>query len=59
MRLPIESEWEYAALGRIQSPRYGPLGNIAWYDGNSGDMTYDVAQKQPSAYGLFDMFGNA
>jgi formylglycine-generating enzyme required for sulfatase activity len=59
MRLPIESEWEYAALGGVQSPRYGPLGEIAWYDGNSNDMTHDVAQKQPSPYGLFDMLGNA
>jgi formylglycine-generating enzyme required for sulfatase activity len=59
MRLPIESEWEYAALGGVHSPRYGPLGEIAWYDGNSNDMTHDVAQKQPNPYGLFDMLGNA
>jgi formylglycine-generating enzyme required for sulfatase activity len=59
MRLPIESEWEYAALGGVQSPRYRPLAGIAWYDGNSADMTHDVAQKQPSPYGLFDMLGNA
>jgi formylglycine-generating enzyme required for sulfatase activity len=59
MRLPIESEWEYAALGGVQAPRYGPLGEIAWYDGNSNDMTHDVAQKHPSPYGLFDMLGNA
>jgi len=59
MRLPLESEWEYAALGGVQAPRYGPLGEIAWYDGNSNDTTHEVAQKQPSPYGLFDMLGNA
>lgn len=58
MRLPTEDEWEYAALGGVQSPRYGALDKIAWYDGNSGDSTHDVAQKQPNAYGLFDMLGN-
>jgi formylglycine-generating enzyme required for sulfatase activity len=58
MRLPTESEWEYAALGNVQAPRYGEINKIAWYDGNSGDMTHDVAQKQPNSYGLFDMLGN-
>jgi sulfatase modifying factor 1 len=58
MRLPTESEWEFAALGKVQAPRYGEIGKIAWYDGNSGDMTHDVAQKLPNAYGLFDMLGN-
>ncbi len=58
MRLPTESEWEFAALGGIQSPRYGAIDKIAWYDGNSGDTTHDVAQKRPNTYGLFDMLGN-
>jgi formylglycine-generating enzyme required for sulfatase activity len=58
MRLPTESEWEFAALGKVQAPRYGDIGKIAWYDRNSGDMTHDVSQKQPNAYKLFDMLGN-
>ena len=58
MRLPTESEWEYAALGKLQQPRYGSLDRIAWFDGNSNDMTHAVAQKQPNSYGLFDMLGN-
>ncbi|MEO6802452.1 MAG: formylglycine-generating enzyme family protein [Granulicella sp.] len=60
MRLPIESEWEYAASGGTSDsePRYGPLDAIAWYDGNSEDRTHDVALKKPNAYGLFDMLGN-
>jgi len=58
MRLPTESEWEFAATGKIPEPRYGPLDAIAWYDPNSDDSTHDVGLKQPNSYGLFDMLGN-
>ena len=58
MRLPTEKEWEYAARGGTSSPRYGPLNDIAWYDGNSADQTHPVAQKLPNAYGLYDTLGN-
>jgi formylglycine-generating enzyme required for sulfatase activity len=58
MRLPTESEWEFAALGGMDGPRYGPLESIAWYDSNSNDQTHPVGQKMPNAYGLFDMLGN-
>jgi formylglycine-generating enzyme required for sulfatase activity len=58
MRLPTESEWEFAASGGINAPRYGPLDAIAWYDPNSDDSTHDVALKMPNPYGLFDMLGN-
>lgn len=58
MRLPTESEWEFAALGGTDEPRYGPLDSIAWYDSNSNDQTHAVGQKIPNAYGLFDMLGN-
>ena len=58
MRLPDEIEWEYAARGGTPVARYGPLGDIAWYDGNSNDQTHEVALKLPNAYGLYDTLGN-
>ena len=58
MRLPTETEWEFAAAGATATSRYGPIDVIAWYDGNSGDATHKVALKKPNAYGLFDMLGN-
>ena len=58
MRLPTEAEYEYAARGGTTGARYGELERIAWYATNSGKTTHEVAQKQPNAYGLYDMLGN-
>ena len=39
--------------------RVGPnLNAIGWYCYNSGYVTHPVAQKQPNAWGLYDMHGN-
>ena len=57
-RLPTEAEWEYACRAGTTGPRYGPLDEIAWYRGNSGEQAHDVGGKLPNPWGLFDMLGN-
>jgi len=51
-------QWQFAARGGRTESRYGPTGEIAWFDSNAGNQTHEVAKKQPNAYGLFDMIGN-
>jgi formylglycine-generating enzyme required for sulfatase activity len=58
MKLPSEAQWEFAGREGKYESRYGPIQEIAWFDSNGGDQTHEVAQKQPNAFGLFDMIGN-
>lgn len=69
--LPTESQWEYAArAGTVTALYSGAITNtvcatldpnldkIGWYCGNAGETTHPVAQKEPNAWGLYDMSGN-
>lgn len=57
-RLPTEAEWEYACRAGTTAERYGNLDAVAWYSGNSGNLTHPAAQKQPNNWGLYDTLGN-
>jgi len=68
--LPTEAQWEYAARagsttafanGEITETGLGydpVLDSMGWYSYNSNRSTQPVAQKDPNAWGLYDMHGN-
>jgi len=58
-RLPTEAEWEHACRAGTTGARYGFLDDIAWYRGNSQERIHEVGGKQPNAWCLYDMLGNA
>jgi formylglycine-generating enzyme required for sulfatase activity len=64
-RLPTEAEWEYAARAGAEGLYAGPsLAPMAWYGVGGANLlqskgsTHPVGQKQPNAWGLYDVHGN-
>ena len=67
-RLPKEAEWKMAcragATGKYCRLADGTeiteetLGRVAWFGDNSNNQTHPVGEKEPNAWGLYDMHGN-
>ena len=65
-RLPTEIEWEYICRAGASEKSVYPFGNdaillgdYAWFDDNADYTTHPVGKKQPNAWGVYDMLGNA
>lgn len=63
-RLPVQQEWEYAALGGKLTKGYKYAGSddineVAWYIENHPDGVLHVATRAPNELGLYDMSGCA
>ena len=61
-RLPTEAEWEYACRAGSNAPfGFGGLelaDDYGWFSSNSKGKSQPVGQKEPNAWGLYDMHGN-
>ncbi|MBN1594030.1 MAG: formylglycine-generating enzyme family protein, partial [Candidatus Coatesbacteria bacterium] len=62
-RLPTEAEWEYACRAGTTTRFHSgdsdsDLGPAGWYSANSNSQKQEVADREPNAWGLYDMHGN-
>ena len=62
-RLCTEAEWEYAARAGTTTTWYcgddeSCVNDIAWHTFGNSFSTHRVGQKEPNAWGLYDMSGN-
>lgn len=56
--LPTEAQWEYACRAGTTGPHAGDLLAMAWHEPNNQGCTQPVAQREPNAWGFYDMHGN-
>ena len=61
-RLPTEAEWEYACRSGSKAPfGFGGLelvDDYGWFSSNCKGKSHPVGEKEPNAWGLYDMHGN-
>jgi formylglycine-generating enzyme required for sulfatase activity len=58
-RLPTEAEWEYVCRAGGDPPvGRAELEAVAWYADDSDGKAHPVGQKEPNAWGLYDLLGN-
>lgn len=52
------SKGDYCRLANGAEIMEETLGRVAWYGDNSNNETHPVGQKEPNAWGLYDVHGN-
>jgi formylglycine-generating enzyme required for sulfatase activity len=63
LRLPSEAEWEYACRAGTTTRYHSgdeehDLARVAWYSRVARRRLHHVGEKEPNAFGLYDMHGN-
>jgi formylglycine-generating enzyme required for sulfatase activity len=63
-RLPTEAEWEWAARAGTTTAYFfadsaDTLGEYAWHEKDSAEVSHPVGKKKPNPWGLHDIYGNA